>query len=96
VEFTHWYNSLNVNPTIQQLRELFEEIRQLEVEKHTHRFTERDRELMDLVTKRIVNKILHIPTMNLKNGETESTEETVTKIRTIRKLFGLMGKRPDA
>lgn len=96
VEFTHWYNSLNVNPTIQQLRELFEEIRQLEVEKHTHRFTERDRELMDLVTKRIVNKILHIPTMNLKNGETESTEETLTKIRTIRKLFGLMGRRPDA
>lgn len=96
VEFTHWYSTLSVNPTIQELRELFEEIRRQEVEKHGNRFTERDRELMDLVTKRILNKILHIPTMNVKNGENESTEEMLTKIRTIRKLFGLAGKRTDA
>ena len=95
VEFTRWYNSLGVNPTIQQMRELFEEIRRMEVEKHSHRFTDHDRELMELVTKRILNKILHIPTVNLKNGENESIDGTLRKLRTIRELFGLTGKHPD-
>ena len=94
VEFTQWYNSLSVNPTIHELRDLFEEIRRLEVEKNTHRFSEHDRDLIDIVTKRIVNKILHIPTANLKNGNPESTEETLAKVETIRKLFGLAGQGP--
>ncbi len=96
VGFTHWYNSLNVNPTIQQLTELFEQIRRAEIDKQTHRFTEHDRELMNIVTKRILNKILHIPIMRLKNAENESSEETLTKIDTIRDLFGLAEKQRDA
>ena len=84
-----WFESLQVNPTISDLRELFESVRSEEVKKHINRFSDQDRELVDLVTKRIVNKLLHLPTTNLKNGNGESTEERHKKIHVIRGLFGL-------
>jgi glutamyl-tRNA reductase len=88
-EFHNWYNSLQVNPTIHDLRTHFEQVRQEEVEKNINRFSAEDRELLDLVTKRIVNKLLHLPTTNLKNGSEESEEEKHTKLHIVRSLFGL-------
>lgn len=84
-----WFESLQVSPTISDLREYFENVRSDEVKKNINRFSEQDRELVDLVTKRIVNKLLHLPTTNLKNGNGESEEEKHKKIHIIRGLFGL-------
>ncbi|MEK9138056.1 MAG: glutamyl-tRNA reductase, partial [Bacteroidota bacterium] len=64
--FFHWHNSLQVNPTIQDLRNALEAIRLQEVERNINRFKPEDRELVELVTKRIVNKILHQPMTALK------------------------------
>lgn len=89
-EFSTWANSLQVSPTIQQLRDQFETIRASEVEKHRHHFTPEKQEEIELLTRRIVNKILHTPMVNLKNGEGgEGTDETRHKIYLIRHLFGL-------
>ncbi len=88
-EFHNWYNSLQVNPTIHDLRTHFEQVRQEEVEKNINRFAAEDRELVDLVTKRIVNKLLHLPTTNLKNGNEETEEEKHKKLHIVRSLFGL-------
>jgi glutamyl-tRNA reductase len=88
-EFHNWYNSLQVNPTIHDLRTHFEQVRLEEVEKNINRFSTEDRELLDLVTKRIVNKLLHLPTTNLKNGNEESEEEKHKKLHIVRSLFGL-------
>jgi glutamyl-tRNA reductase len=90
--FHEWFNSLEVNPTIQQLREMIEAIRSDEVQRHINRFTESDRELVDMLTKRIVNKILHTPVVNLKKGNGAANEETMKKISTLRHLFGLEHK----
>jgi glutamyl-tRNA reductase len=90
----HWLESLQVSPTISDLREFFESVRSDEVKKHINRFSEQDRELVDLVTKRIVNKLLHLPTTNLKNGNGESFEESHKKIHIIRGLFGLHKNEP--
>lgn len=87
--FVQWHTSLEAQPTIIALRELAEQIRKEEVEKNINRFTTKDRELLDLLTTRIVNKILHAPIVNLKNGQEESLTERLQKIRTVRKLFGL-------
>jgi glutamyl-tRNA reductase len=84
-----WFESLQVKPTISELRELFEITRSDEVKKHINRFAPHDQELVELVTRRIVNKLLHLPTTNLKNGDGESVEEQHRKIHTIRGLFGL-------
>jgi glutamyl-tRNA reductase len=88
-ELVHWHTSLQANPTISALTELMERIRKEEVEKNLNRFDQKDRELLELVTKRIVNKILHAPIVNLKNGQDETLHEKQHTLHAIRKLFGL-------
>lgn len=92
--FFEWYNSLEAAPTIKTLRDHFEAIRAEEVEKNVNKFSEDDREKLDIVTKRIINKILHQPTVELKKtSETDNrTEDTAQKISVIRDLFGLNKK----
>ncbi|MDA8244853.1 MAG: glutamyl-tRNA reductase [Elusimicrobia bacterium] len=87
--FTRWHLSLAAGPTIRELTELFEEIRRSEVEKHAGRFGERDRELLDVVTRRVLGRILHAPITGLKNGGNGTDEETLAKISAVRTLFGL-------
>ena len=91
-ELFHWYSSLKLNPTISDLRQMFEFIRQAEVEKHINRFNEQDRELVDLVTKRIVNKLLHTPMTTLRSSNGDPKDDTLSHISSIRKLFGLERK----
>jgi glutamyl-tRNA reductase len=85
----HWHSSLQASPTISALTQLLEQIRKEEVEKNIHRFAPQDQELIELVTRRIVKKILHTPIVNLKNGHDESHNDRLTKINIVRKLFGL-------
>ncbi len=89
--FLHWHNSLQVNPTIQELREALEVIRQQEVGKNINRFKPEDRELVELVTRRIVNKILHQPMTTLKHGAENGSAgtETLWRLKTLRELFGI-------
>lgn len=84
-----WIKSLEVAPTIRELTRYVEEIRRSEVEKNINRFDEKDRELVELVTKRITNKILHTPIAHMRNGHDETLHERLTAIGTLRKLFGL-------
>jgi len=90
-DFFNWHNSLQVGPTIHDLREALEAIRVQEVEKNINRFSPKDRELVELVTKRIVNKILHQPFTNLKRGAENGMEgsETLLRIHSLRELFGI-------
>jgi glutamyl-tRNA reductase len=96
--FVNWFHSLQVGPTIQELRESVEAIRMSEVEKNINRFKAEDRELVDLVTKRIVNKILHHPITTLKhhseNGRPKG--EIAERISVLREIFGMRDQdRPD-
>jgi glutamyl-tRNA reductase len=87
-DFYEWYNSLEAAPTIKTLRDHFENIRIEEVEKNINKFTETDREKLDIITKRIINKILHHPTVELKKNN-NATDESAMKISIIRELFGI-------
>ncbi|MBI3194649.1 MAG: glutamyl-tRNA reductase [Ignavibacteriae bacterium] len=89
IDFSNWYNSLQVTPTIQQLRESVEAIRRGELEKHRHHFSDEQLQEVELITNRIVNKILHQPMVNLKNGTASSEDETRHKLHLLRSLFGL-------
>jgi glutamyl-tRNA reductase len=88
-EFGSWFEALHATPTIAALMELVENIRKSEVDRNINRFDPRDRELVELVTRRIVKKILHTPIINLKNGRDESHSERLSKISALRKLFGI-------
>lgn len=91
VEFFRWHNALQVGPTIHDLTEAVEAIRQQEVAKNINRFKPEDRELVDIVTKRIVNKILHQPITTLRNGAHNGARgaETINRIKALRELFGI-------
>jgi len=88
-ELTHWYSSLEVNPTITALTQFMENIRQEELAKNINRFDPKDRELVELVTKRMINKIIHAPIVNLRNGQETLLSERLHKMSAIQKLFGL-------
>jgi glutamyl-tRNA reductase len=94
-EFFRWHKSLEVAPTIQDFRSTLESIRQDEVQKHINRFTPEDKELVELVTRRIVNKILHQPLTTLKKGAENGSGETETalRIKVLRELFGMTRDR---
>ena len=90
VRFHQWYDGMQVAPTIQELRDQFESIRRQEVDRIGHRFSAEQQESLDMLTRRIVNKILHTPMTSLRDGTNgEASEETLKKLSVIRTLFGL-------
>lgn len=93
--FFEWYNSLQSAPTIKNLREHFDEIRTEEVEKNINKFSPEDREKLEIVTKRIINKILHHPTIELRkvNDSGTGAEDAATKMGIIKSLFGIDQER---
>jgi glutamyl-tRNA reductase len=89
--FFDWYNSLEVAPTIKSLRDYFEAVRTDEVDKNKNRFSPEDQEKLEIVTKRIINKILHHPTLELRKltQSNNSIDETAIKMSLLRDLFGI-------
>jgi glutamyl-tRNA reductase len=89
--FFEWYNSLEVAPTIKNLRDYFETIRAEEVDKNKNRFSSEDQEKLEIITKRIINKILHHPTLELRklNQSDNNIDETAIKMSLLRDLFGI-------
>jgi glutamyl-tRNA reductase len=88
-ELTKWYSSLEVNPTISALTQFMESIRMEELGKHINRFDPKDRELADLVTKRIINKIIHAPISYLHPEQDSPLADRMQKVNALQKLFGL-------
>ena len=90
VKFVHWYQSLEVTPTIVALRKKFEEIRSKELEKmfslHPH-LSENERQSLEALTSAIINKILHDPLTRLKQKDEEAMADFY--IDAIRTLFQL-------
>ncbi len=95
--FLTWHNSLEAAPTIKILRDHFEAVRNEEVEKNINKFSEPDREKLDIITKRIINKLLHQPTVELKknNEPGTNTDDSAMKISIIRELFGIDKKKNE-
>ncbi len=92
--FWEWYNSLQAAPAIKDLRDFFEEIRNEEVEKNKNKFSSEDQEKLDIVTKRIINKILHHPTIELRKADDSTgSSDTATKIGIIRDLLGINSRK---
>ena len=92
--FWEWYNSLQAAPAIKDLRDFFEDIRNEEVEKNKNKFATEDQEKLDIVTKRIINKILHHPTIELRKADDSTgSGDSATKIGIIRDLFGINSRK---
>ena len=88
-EFNRWYLSHAIAPTIDRLHDLYDGIRKEELDYHIHKFNEKDKELVDLITRRIVHRLIQLPASELRNGRGDSPHQKEAKLQAIRDLFGL-------
>ena len=76
--FMKWWNSLDAEPIIKTLRQQAEEIRQAELSRALRRMPDlpsEHREAVEALTRAIVNKMLHDPTVFLKQRADKSQLE---------------------
>ncbi|MDX6494494.1 MAG: glutamyl-tRNA reductase [Gaiellales bacterium] len=89
-EFRNWLAALEVVPAITQLRALAEQIRVGELERMEGRWdalSEADRERLDQLTRSMLNKLLHLPTVRLKELAAENGD--AAHVAAMNELFGL-------
>jgi glutamyl-tRNA reductase len=70
-EFWEWYASLAVVPTIRDLRERGESLRVAELERTLRRLSHlpaEDQQAIDAMTRSLLNKLLHTPTVRLREA----------------------------
>jgi glutamyl-tRNA reductase len=88
--FREWQASLDVVPAIASLRARAEEIRAAELRKaesRLERLSDAERSVVEAVTAQIVNKLLHLPTVRMK--EAAAAADGVLYADAVRHLFGL-------
>ena len=88
--FREWQATLEVVPAIASLRARAEEIRRRELERaqpRLGRLSEHERRTVESVTAQIVNKLLHLPTVRMK--EAAATPDGALYADAVEHLFGL-------
>jgi glutamyl-tRNA reductase len=89
-EYWGWYTSLDIVPTIRDLRSRSEEVRQAELERMLRRMSHlapEDQQAIDAMTRALLNKLLHTPTVRLR--EAASNGRGTAVLDTVRYLFEL-------
>jgi glutamyl-tRNA reductase len=93
-DFMEWRRALTVAPTIASLHELAESIRRAELEKMSGEWNglaSADRERIEQLTRSIVAKLLHEPTVRLRAAGADG--EGVGYVESLRYLFGFEQSR---
>jgi len=88
--FHEWQASLEIVPAIASLRARAEEIREAELRKAEAllgRLDDAERRAVEAVTAQIVNKLLHLPTIRMKQAAVSA--DGVVYADAVRHLFGL-------
>jgi len=89
-KFHEWQASLEIVPAIRSLRALAEEIREAELRKAEGvlgRLDDSQRKAVESITSQIVNKLLHLPTVRMKQAAVSA--DGVIYAEAVRHLFGL-------
>ena len=97
--FNSWWRSLETVPTINGLRDKMENIRVQELEKALSRlgseFAGRHQEVIEALTKGIVNKILHDPMVQLRaQQDIEARQQAMVALQTLFNLEQIQSNTP--
>ncbi|MDP4230639.1 MAG: glutamyl-tRNA reductase [Bacteroidota bacterium] len=90
--FLELFTKLEVGPTIAELRKRFEEIRQEELDRHRKQLPPEQFSKLDDMTRKMMNRLLHTPTIMLKEPRT-TKDDLQARIETVRMLFALDEKK---
>jgi glutamyl-tRNA reductase len=98
--FSSWTRSLAAKPTLVALREHFERIRNEELDRVLRHASDEERQRAERLTRVLVNRLLHVPMLRLKETDAASTDGQL-RLQAARDLFALgvsfdAGRRHDA
>jgi len=89
-KFVQWQESLRYVPAISKLQKKFETIRSAELEKAQKKalkgMSDKEKQAVDVLTKGILNKLLHGPMSYLRSDDQDGTKADVAQIE---ELFGI-------
>lgn len=87
IEFNDWSKEMEVSPTIQKLKNTLEQIRQEEIARHLKKLNEEEIARIELITKNMMQKIIKLPTLQLKAACKRGEAETLIDV--LNDLFNL-------
>jgi glutamyl-tRNA reductase len=83
-EFNTWTREMAMSPALNQFKNRLEEIRQQELARYTKKLGDSEKELVEAITKNILNKIVKLPALELKaacqRGESEALLEGLSAL----------------
>ncbi|MDX5418989.1 MAG: glutamyl-tRNA reductase [Hymenobacteraceae bacterium] len=83
-EFHTWTREMAMSPALQQFKNRLEEIRQQELARYTKKLGAGEKELVEAITRNILNKIVKLPALELKaacqRGESEALLEGLSAL----------------
>jgi len=83
-EYCSWLREREVIPAIQNLHDKIESIRRRELDRIKNTVSSKTYETVELVTRRIIRKILHNPTVTIRASQSgENRERLLTSIREL-------------
>ncbi len=87
-QLAQWHTSLPAQDAVKTLRSKFEDVRKTELERMRGRLSEDEWEAVDEASRRMLQKLLHTPTLALKglNAEDDADRD---RISIISSMFGL-------
>ena len=82
--FSDWRRNLSISPTIHRIKEALEQIRKDELGKFMKTASEEESELMEQLTKSMMNKVLKLPDLQLKaacrRGDPEGLKDIINDL----------------
>jgi glutamyl-tRNA reductase len=87
-KFSCWLRGLGATPTVVALRDHFERIRLEEVDRLLSQASAEERVRADRLTRALVNRLLHAPTIRLKDADPAS-DDGRWRLQAARELFAL-------
>jgi len=95
--FLEWWDGLEAVPTINRMRRHLEELRQQELLKALSRMgsdlSDRERKVIEALTKGIINKVLHGPTTALRAAQPRA--QRLLSMEALERLFGPFAGQGD-
>ncbi len=86
-EFGVWVKEMEISPTIQKLKQALEQIRQEEMAKFAKKLNEEETQKIEQITKSMMQKIIKLPTLQLKAACKRGEAETLVDV--LNDLFNL-------
>ncbi|MEO1256089.1 MAG: glutamyl-tRNA reductase, partial [Bacteroidota bacterium] len=90
--FLSWKNEMGVSPTIQRLKSTLDQIRREELARHK-KLNAKETELLEVVTKSMIQKVIKLPVLQLKAACKRGEAETLIEV--LNDLFNLEQIKQD-